>query len=164
MVDMGNISIDITKPDLTQRAHFKFWYHEKLRYGDLDRNGHVNNITFFEFAQSGRVALFEKAGTYDGHEGHAWMVANVNLDFKGQLHFPGSVDIGTAVTRIGNSSVTLSQGLFEDDRCVAVVANIMVRVDLANSKPVTISPDIRASLGEIAPYLSSLSFSDAANQ
>jgi acyl-CoA thioester hydrolase len=33
------------------------WTEEKLRYSDLDMNGHVNNACFATFCESGRVTL-----------------------------------------------------------------------------------------------------------
>ena len=42
-------------PDLADRAIFRFWSREVCRYGDTDRQGHVNNAAFVTFCETGRV-------------------------------------------------------------------------------------------------------------
>ena len=41
--------------DLTDRGIFRFWSREVCRYGDTDRQGHVNNAAFATFCETGRV-------------------------------------------------------------------------------------------------------------
>ena len=36
---------------------FPYQTHDKVRYGDTDRQGHINNIHFSEFLETGRVEI-----------------------------------------------------------------------------------------------------------
>jgi acyl-CoA thioester hydrolase len=65
--------------------------------------------------------------------------------------YPGDVDIGVAVSRLGNSSVTYSVGLFkpgEADPC-AVASMVHVFVDTASNRPVPIPESLRAALARL---------------
>jgi acyl-CoA thioester hydrolase len=102
---------------------------ERLRFGDLDTQGHVNNVAFAELLESGRIYFFRDTfrPALDPHQGT--VVARVVIDYLGELHWPGEVTIGTGVTRIGRSSVGIRQGLFDGDRCAALCESVIVVID-----------------------------------
>ena len=54
------------------------------------------------------------------------------------LYFPGIVDIGTVVTKVGNSSYNLGQGIFREDECIATAEVVTVSFDPKSktSKPI----------------------------
>lgn len=130
-----NQTIDLSVPE-----NFLHMRHDILRFADLDRNGHLNNVKFFEFCQESRVSLFRAAGAHDGEEGRAWIIAALSINFLAQVHWPGNIETGTIVMKFGNSSLRLGQGIFNDGRCVATAEMTMVRVDLESNKPLPIEP------------------------
>lgn len=135
---------------LTLRENFRHMRRDILRFADLDRNGHLNNVKFFEFCQESRVALFRAAGAHDGENGRAWLIVKLAIDFRAPAHWPGEMQTGTRVLRIGNSSIELGQGLFNDGSCVATATMTMVRSDLETSRPAAIEPALRHRLLELA--------------
>jgi len=50
------------------------------------------------------------------------------------------------VLRIGRSSYTLGQGLFEDERCVATAEVVTVRLDPETGRAAPLSEALRAAL------------------
>ena len=46
--------------------NFPFRTRDKLRYGDTDRQGHVNNAVFATFLETGRVDMLIGGGGIDG--------------------------------------------------------------------------------------------------
>jgi len=40
------------------------------------------------------------------------VVAHLEIDYRGELHYPGEVRIGLRVLRVGSSSFTMGQGCF----------------------------------------------------
>ena len=103
--------------------------HDKLRYADTDRQGHVNNAAFATFLETGRVEVLYDPESPLADEGASFVIARLALDFRAELTWPGEVHIGTRVRRVGRSSVTLEQGLFQDDACVATAETVIVHVD-----------------------------------
>lgn len=132
--------------DLTLQESFQHMRHDILRFADLDRNGHLNNVKFFEFCQESRMSLFRSAGADDGEGGRAWIIATLSINFLGPVLWPGDIETGTAVLNIGNSSLRLGQGIFYSGRCAATAEMTMVRVDLESNKPLPIEQMLRERL------------------
>ena len=132
--------------DLTVPENFLHMRQDILRFADVDSNGHLNNVKFFEFCQESRVSLFRAVGAHDGEDGRAWMIAALSIEFLGQVHAPGNIETGTLVLKFGNSSLKLGQGIFNSGRCAATAEMTMVRVDLQTGKPFPIEPILRERL------------------
>lgn len=108
---------------------FPFQTFDKVRYADTDRQGHVNNAAFSTFLETGRVEFLYDPQNPLLAENTSFVIANLNLQFVAEVNWPGKVDIGTAVTKIGNSSVKLYQGLFQNDRLVATAETVIVQMN-----------------------------------
>ncbi|WP_428265918.1 acyl-CoA thioesterase [Haliangium sp.] len=109
--------------------------YDKLRYGDTDRQGHVNNAVFSTFLETGRVEILYPSDTPLSDENAAFVIARLELDFHGEINWPGRIDTGTRIARIGRSSVTLQQALFQDQRCVASAQTVIVQMDETSRRP-----------------------------
>lgn len=123
----------MTSPTL---AEFPLVSHDKLRYSDTDRQGHVNNAVFATLLETGRVeVLYAQDGVL--HEpACSFVIASLHLDFLDEVHWPGTVNIGTRVDKIGRSSVTLGQAIFQDGRCMATSTSVIVQVGLESRRSV----------------------------
>lgn len=119
---------------------------DKLRYGDTDRQGHVNNAVFSTFLETGRVDLLysENGGISD--EGCAFVIARLELDFIGEINWPGTVEIGTAVVKTGRSSLTLDQLVCQNGKPVAQAKTVIVQMNETTRKAQALSEDTRAKL------------------
>ena len=102
---------------------------DKLRYCDTDRQGHVNNAVFATLLETGRVEILYDGDRPLANPGAAFVIAKLTLEFRRELTWPGRVDIGTGVGRIGRSSVTLHQALFQDGRLAAVAETVIVQMN-----------------------------------
>ena len=65
------------------------------------------------------------------------------------MHFPGDVEVGTLVRRIGNSSLTFGQAIFNNGKCAAVAEAVMVMLDRRSRKPKHIPAALRAELEKL---------------
>lgn len=115
-----------TPPSL---ADYPVRTHDKLRYADTDRQGHVNNAVFATLLETGRVEVLYAADGPLHEEACSFVIASLHLDFHAELTWPGQVDIGTRVASTGRSSVTLEQALFQDGRCAATGRTVIVQVN-----------------------------------
>ena len=59
--------------------------HDKIRYADTDRQGHVNNAVFSTFLETGRVeVLYSKEEPI--LEGNAsFVIASLHMDFRNEI-------------------------------------------------------------------------------
>ncbi|MEQ8967774.1 MAG: thioesterase family protein [Azospirillaceae bacterium] len=147
---MAILTTDPEAPDLTDRGLYPHWARDVLRYGDTDRQGHVNNAVFATFLETGRVAFLYDPSAPLAPEGASFVIARLELDFRAELHWPGAVDIGTGVVRVGRSSVTLVQGVFAGEACVATGRTVIVLTDAATGKAQPFPDASRAALDALA--------------
>ena len=140
---MTNQSIDektITLED------FPFQTYDKVRYADTDRQGHVNNAVFATFLETGRVEFLYNPHSPLAAEGAAFVIANLNLNLLAEINWPGRVEIGTAVSKVGNSSIGLVQGLFQNGRIVATAETVIVQMNEQTRKSHPLSDTAKAFL------------------
>jgi acyl-CoA thioester hydrolase len=122
-----------------------------IRFGDLDRQGHVNNAVFATFFESGRVIILynEEYGLIA--PGASFVLARLSIDFLSEMRWPGEVQIGTAIAAVGNSSLKFNQALFVGGVCVATAENTLVMVDRETRKPQPFTPEHAARIRASAP-------------
>ncbi len=113
---------------------------DKIRYADTDSQGHVNNAVFNTFLETGRIELIYGPEVPLSAETSALVIANLNMNFIAEIHWPGQIDIGTGILKVGNSSITILQNLFQNDQCVASAKTVIVHMD-SNIKKSSPLPD-----------------------
>ncbi|MDX1595244.1 MAG: acyl-CoA thioesterase, partial [Gammaproteobacteria bacterium] len=102
---------------LADPATHTLWREDIIRFGDLDVLGHVNNVAYMVYFETGRVAFLEQLGRppRDRAHGPVFVLAHIAADYIEELYYPGRVQIGTALRHVGTSSFHLGHGIFVDD-------------------------------------------------
>jgi acyl-CoA thioester hydrolase len=137
-----------TEPSLSD---FPFHARDKLRYGDTDRQGHVNNAVFATFLETGRVDMLIDGGVDLMGPNGAFVLARLVLDYRREVNWPGEVVIGTRVLAIGRSSLRLAQAVFQNGACAASGETTIVLTDVTTRRSKPFSDEARAFLeGQIA--------------
>lgn len=128
------------------RAAYADWACVTVRYGDTDRQGHVNNAVFSTFLEAGRVNfLLAPEGPLHA-PGAAFVIARLILDFKAELNWPGEVWVGTRVSKVGRSSMTLEQAIWQNGVCAATAENVVVQMDETTRKSTPLTAETVARL------------------
>lgn len=117
--------------------------YDKVRYADTDRQGHVNNAVFSTFLETGRVELLLHPNKPLLSSGGAFVIASLNLNLLSEIKWPGIVDIGTAVVKVGNSSIQLVQGLFQNGKLTATAETVIVQMDEETRRSKALSGDTK---------------------
>lgn len=117
-----------------------------IRFGDLDPQGHVNNTVFATFFETGRVSFLREPGNALSPPGTTSVLARLDINFLKELHWPGTVEIGTGVAEIGRSSFTFLQAIFHEGACAATARATMVMIDGATRKARALSQQAIARL------------------
>lgn len=138
----------MSEVDLTSRAAFPEWVTHTIRYGDQDTLGHVNNAVYSTFLEAGRTAFLHPFFKSVGDPNIDVVLARVIIDYRRELTFPGNVDIGTCVLKLGTKSVTFGNGVFKGgtDECVATGEAVLVFFDLKERKSIQPPADVRKVL------------------
>lgn len=127
-------------------SDFPLKTYDKIRYSDTDRQGHVNNAVFNSFFETGRTELFFNPDRplYSPH--CQFVIADLQVSFLKEINWPGKVDIGTAITKIGNSSIAISQCLFQNNVKVASAQSIIVHMNETTRRSQPLSEETKQIL------------------
>lgn len=126
----------MTDLDLTQKDSFAFWTREIFRFADMDALQHLNNIASAVYCETARADFFQQKLGHDFSARINWMLANINITYLAPVSYPNEIMIGTSIKKIGQSSLTLQQGLFCEEGCFATAETVLVRADLETGKSV----------------------------
>ena len=129
-----------------KREEFRQFIPMTVRWGDMDAIGHVNNVQYFRYGESGRIAYFDALEQVDPTfwKAHGIILASMGCDFLAQVHYPAELEVGTRVSRLGRSSLEVSQAIFQGDTVVAVLKGVMVWFDYGVQKTLPIPEHVRA--------------------
>jgi acyl-CoA thioester hydrolase len=123
----------LAQGDRCDRERYVYWTRDTVRFSDVDRYRHINNVAIATYCETGRVEFAETLwpGSTAG-EGAGWVIVQLTVTFRAQAHYPGQVEIGTRIERVGRTSATVGQGLFKGGVCFATSEAIIVWTDLAH--------------------------------
>ena len=128
---------------LFKLADFPLKSFDKIRYSDTDRQGHVNNSVFSSFLETGRVEILYNKSIPLLSENCSFVIASLVLDFLQEITWPGQVEIGTGILKIGNSSIRILQMLYQNDQPVARSETVIVHIQDESSKSYPLSEDAK---------------------
>ncbi len=138
--------MNATKFNLADRASYQFFDKCSIRFSDQDEMGHVNNVAYAAYVEAGRLAYFMKLMEPFGDRKLNYVLANVHIDYVLEMHYPGMIDIGVRMTRIGQSSFATGYGVFLGDVCHATATCVNVHFDQTTRKSAPFDEDVRAML------------------
>ncbi|MFO1085432.1 MAG: thioesterase family protein [Reyranellaceae bacterium] len=134
---------------LQDRSIYPHWCTDTVRFSDQDAAGHVNNVALCAYMETARLTFMRDMGLMGlREEGVRGISAGMTVSFLAESHWPGRVELGTGVMRIGTSSITVGSAAFKDDVCI--VAAEMTVVRLRGKTPHPIDAALRARLAEYA--------------
>jgi len=117
------------------------------RFSDLDPLGHVNNVAFHDYLQEARVGLQIDLRLITG-AGYDQVVVKQEIAHRKPLSYsPDPLVVEVWVSRLGNSSYTLSYRIIDERGDIAAeAATVMAVVDPESGRPVRMSDALRAVL------------------
>lgn len=73
-----------------------------VAWGDMDAFQHVNNIIYFRYFESARIAYFEQAGFFEVLEesGIGPILASTQCKFKAPLSYPDTISVGVTASNL----------------------------------------------------------------
>ncbi len=116
-------------------AHYPIVTTEKLRFADTDQNGHISNTVCAVLCQSARMEALADSNRIALAPTHRFLIVELKIAFLAELHWPGTVEIGTRFENVGRTSVRLDQAVFIDGNSVATAQSTIVLVDATTRRP-----------------------------
>jgi len=129
--------------DSTPRLEdFPYRLTDNVRFADLDPNQHVNNAVYATYFETGRVTLMKDRGYGLMPPGVGWIMVRLDMHFRAELRWPGTIEMGLGVSKFGRTSVTFDQVVFSEGICVASAQSVSVLIDEATRKPTSLTSEI----------------------
>ena len=122
---------------------------DKIRYSDTDRQGHVNNAVFSCFLETGRVELLYDPNRSLAETNCSFVIVNLSLTLLKELKWPGIVEIGTGLTRIGTSSISMVQCLYQNHDVVATAETVIVHTNTETKRSFPLTDQARLVLSNL---------------
>jgi acyl-CoA thioester hydrolase len=136
------VSVSPDTEDALRLDDFPFRLSDNVRFGDLDPNWHVNNAVFATYFESGRVTLMKNPDNGLMPQGLTWIMVRLDIQFRAELRWPATLEVGLGVARLGRTSVTFDQVVFSDSRCVASALAVNVLIDEATRRPTPLTDEL----------------------
>lgn len=130
----------------TERAAYRLWSKEHVRYSDTDTNGHVNHAVFLSYFETSRVSITRNPELGLLEPGENFNVVHLEVDYKAELRFPGVFDVGLRAVKYGRTSFRLGQAVFSGDKCLCIEEVVLVFMDRATRKSKPLSAKLIAWL------------------
>ncbi len=136
--------------DVPSRAHFRHFISQPVQWGDMDMLGHVNNVIFFRYVESGRIAYFDQmlGNNPDIWGGEGPILADIQCRFIKQLRYPAQLEIGTRTVKFGSRSLMLECAIFskDGDTPVATSRGAVVWFNYSEQRAATVPESLRATV------------------
>jgi acyl-CoA thioester hydrolase len=124
-----------------------------VAWGEMDAMQHVNNIVYFRYIESVRMAYFERLGLLDrlSETGIGPILAWTSCRFRRALTYPDTVSVGTRVTKIEADRFTMETLIVSHamSDVAAESEGIVVTFNYREQKKVAIPDEIRRRIQEL---------------
>lgn len=134
-------------PRIPQGGQFRHYVDLQIRFNDIDILGHINNSVYLSFFDLGKAEYFTEAlGQTMAIGKVAVAIVNINANFFAPSYFNEPLRVVTAITRLGDRSLTLDQRIFNpvtgEIKCTATTVMAGFDPTTATSQP--LPDDFRA--------------------
>ena len=85
-----------------------------VAWGEMDAFGHVNNIVYFRYFETARIAYFEKLNVPEflDRDPLGPILSETACRFRAALSYPDTVSIGARVARVGEDRFVMHYAVF----------------------------------------------------
>ncbi|MDR0577025.1 MAG: thioesterase family protein [Candidatus Accumulibacter sp.] len=126
---------------------------QAVAWGELDPNGHVNNIWYFRYIENARVALYQRIGKYDPEAagGVTIVVGSIGCRFKSALGFGDTAVTGVRIDAIDEDKFLTSYRVIRksDEAIVAEAEATLIGYDPQKQGRAAIPEKLRTALEAI---------------
>ena len=124
-----------------------------VAWGDMDAMGHVNNIIYFRYFETARIAYFTKLDllNFMNETGIGPILASTQCKFLLPLSFPDTVSAGTKIVKLEADRLTMAYYVMSHrhQKMAAEGEGSIVGYDYRGNKKVPIPDIIRKRILEL---------------
>jgi acyl-CoA thioester hydrolase len=121
-----------------------------VAWGEMDAFQHVNNIVYFRYFESARIAYFDEAGLMEQMQrsGVGPILGSAQCKFKFPLTYPDRILVGTRVGEMGEDRFTMYFRVVSTrhNRIAADGDGVIVSYNYAENRKASIPAEVRARI------------------
>lgn len=137
------------KPIPKRRDQFHYFLNIQTRWADNDIYGHVNNVTYYSYFDTAANSLLIQHAGFDIRQSPIiGLVVDSACSFFEELTFPDTIEVGVAISKIGQSSLRYELAIFKQHQLEPCAQGhfVHVFVDRETRKSTTIPDAMREAL------------------
>ena len=123
-----------------------FVHRERVRFRDLDVQGHVNNAVYLTYIESARVAFLRHLGAAPTLEDMSIIVARIEIDFRAPVGYGDEIEVAVHASRFGTKSFDLDYELRAGGRVVAEAKSVLVSYDYGKGQAIELPDEWKEKL------------------
>jgi acyl-CoA thioester hydrolase len=118
-----------------------------VAWGEMDAFGHVNNIVYFRYFESARIAYLDAIGFRGGPDGGP-ILASTQCRFRRALEYPDRVHVGARTTRLEKDRFTMDYVIVSErmQDIAAQGGGVVVAYDYEQRRPTVVPPAVRSRI------------------
>jgi acyl-CoA thioester hydrolase len=124
-----------------------------VAWGEMDSMGHVNNIVYFRYFESARIAYFEKTNliSYMIETGIGPILGEISCKFRIPLSYPDKVLVGAKVVSIDEDRFVMNHLVLstKHSKVAAEGDGVIVTFNYREGKKVTVPEVLKRSILDI---------------
>jgi acyl-CoA thioester hydrolase len=124
-----------------------------VAWGEMDAFQHVNNVAYFRYFESARIAYFEELGLieYMNETGIGPILASTECRFRIPLTYPDTVSVGASTSQIEPDRFVI-QGIIVSHRHQKIAAEcegLIVTYNYREQKKTVIPPELKQRIVDL---------------
>ncbi len=119
-----------------------------VRWGDMDALGHVNNVQYFRYLESGRVAYLHTLLPAELPPHQLMVLADIRCQFLQQITYPTTLEVATRIERISRRSLHCQAAIYPQGQSqpAATSVGVMVWFDFQAQRSATLPEALRTAI------------------
>ncbi|MBY5921699.1 acyl-CoA thioesterase [Ferrimonas balearica] len=89
-----------------------------VAWGEMDALQHVNNVVYFRYFETARIAFFQQLGLMESlkQAGIAPVLSETRARYRRPVTFPDSLLVGARITRLAEDRLTMEYAVFSQQQ------------------------------------------------
>lgn len=110
-------------------AHYPIIHTQPIHWGEMDAFNHLNNVVYYRYAESARIAYLQALGMFDGSM--VTVLAQSSCQYLRPVTFPDTLLLGVRCQRLGTTSIVIEYRYYsvKQQAVVATAEAVIVRLD-----------------------------------
>ena len=126
-----------------------------VHWGEMDSFGHVNNVSYFRYFESARIAYFDAIGYRAAMERERIgpILASTSCRFRRPLAYPDDLIVGAGVSELSDDRFTMEYAVWSArlETVAATGIGLIVNYDYTRATKARIPDTIRDAIARLEP-------------